>query len=365
MQAEKQRKKRLFDATPVDDAVVAATFEAGWPGSKLGPRLKSSQNVTYTGHLHDGQKVIVRATATPGCLSRIEDELAFLRYIVAAGVRACGPIEPGLRLSDDAPGAGDIGHHHRTIVVVTRYAEGGPVVFTEWLWATDAALVEEQGRWMAQLHLASRSFARVHPQVAARIQPWDDVHDGILRGVSIAHLPSPPSSLTQDAESNAAPIEETTSSSLSSSFGVIHGDVNPSNFFVDKQGHIDVFDFDQTQRAWFLYDVAQPIWAVRMAARGGIPGLTGENAPPLDEAAFTNSLCRGYEEEWHRAKNKASGEEGTEEEKVDRRVLEDCVMLRREMYQRFCRRAKEEGDLPKDMAGFIEHVVHAFDTDIL
>jgi len=49
------RKRRLFESYPVDDAVVAATLSAGWPGAKLGPRLKSSQNVTYSGELANGQ----------------------------------------------------------------------------------------------------------------------------------------------------------------------------------------------------------------------------------------------------------------------------------------------------------------------
>jgi aminoglycoside phosphotransferase (APT) family kinase protein len=323
--------------------VVAATLSAGWLGAKLGARLKSSQNVTYSGELANGQaralvvyavscgrvrltlaarseqKVIVRATATPGCLPRVTDELTFLRYVAAAGVRACGPIEPGLCVSGD-DGAGD------TVVVVTRFAEGAPVNFVAWIWATDAALVAEQGRWLGQLHAASKRFARDHADIAARIQMWDQVHDSILAGAQ-----------------NKPPIEET----AADGFGVIHGDVNPSNFYVDDHGRLDVFDFDQTQRAWFLYDLAQPIWAVRMASRGGVPGLTGDNAPRLDEAAFTAALCRGYGEP------------------VDREALEACVLLRREMYERFCRRAKGEGDLPPDMAAFIEHVVSAFDANTL
>lgn len=300
----------------MDDAVVAATLSASWPGAKLGDRIKSSQNVTYSAELADGRKAIVRATATPGCLQRVRDELAFLRYVAAAGVRACGPVEPGLAVSEDGG----------TIVTVTRFAEGAPVVFTEWKWANDEAMVVEQGRWMAQLHEASRRFAVEHADVAARIQMWDQVHQGILDGAK-----------------NTPPIEPTPET-----FGVIHGDVNPSNFYFDEAaGRIDVFDFDQTQRCWFLYDLAQPIWAVRMALRGGIPGLTGENAPPLDEVAFTEALCRGY-----------GGS-------VDRAGLHACVLLRREMYERFCRRAKAEGDMPPNMAGFIDHVVSAFDSGSL
>jgi Ser/Thr protein kinase RdoA (MazF antagonist) len=258
--------------------------------------------------------VIVRATATPGCLQRVSDELAFLHFVAAAGVRACGPVEPGLSVSADGG----------TVVVVTRFAEGAPVQYTAWLWATDAALVAEQGRWLAQLHAASRRFALEQPEVAARIQMWDTVHDGILEG---AQKP---------------PIEETPDS-----FGVLHGDVNPSNYFVDEGGRMDVFDFDQTQRGWFLYDLAQPVWGVRMVTRGGVVGLTGDKAPALDEEAFVTALCEGYGEP------------------VDRDQLNACVLLRREMYERFCRRAKDEGDLPTDMAAFIEHVVAAFDAKAL
>ena len=48
-------------------------------------------------------------------------------------------------------------------------------------------------------------------------------------------------------------------------------------------------------------------------------------------------------------------------EPVDRAQLAACVALRRDMYHRFCRRAKEEGDLPKDMAAFVEWVLSRFE----
>jgi hypothetical protein len=52
---QERGRKRLFESTPVDDEVVAATLSAAWPGARLGARLKSSQNVTYAGELADGQ----------------------------------------------------------------------------------------------------------------------------------------------------------------------------------------------------------------------------------------------------------------------------------------------------------------------
>ncbi len=77
------------------------------------------------------KKVVVRATASPGCRARIDDEVTFLRFVVAAGMAACGPIEPGVAASDD----GD------TVIVVSRWAEGEAPVYNDWIWANDVALV--------------------------------------------------------------------------------------------------------------------------------------------------------------------------------------------------------------------------------
>lgn len=72
----------------------------------------------------------MRATATPGCESRIQDELAFLRYVKQNGVSACGPIEPGCIGSEG------------TMVTVTEWAEGSPVNWVEFKWCTDEAQVK-------------------------------------------------------------------------------------------------------------------------------------------------------------------------------------------------------------------------------
>lgn len=93
--------KRLFDASPVDDTVVEQVLKQHWPGAVLGSRIKSSQNVTFTGELPGAKKVIVRATSTPDCLSRIQDELAFLRYVADKNVSACGPVGVGVAASND------------------------------------------------------------------------------------------------------------------------------------------------------------------------------------------------------------------------------------------------------------------------
>lgn len=69
--------------SPVEDSVVASVLARFWPGVTLGPRLKTSQNVTYKGSLPNGSHVIVRAVSSSDAHGRVKDEIAFLRHIGA------------------------------------------------------------------------------------------------------------------------------------------------------------------------------------------------------------------------------------------------------------------------------------------
>ncbi len=118
---------------------------------------------------------------------------------------------------------------------------------------------------------------------------------------------------------------------------MIHGDLNVSNYFVRDDGELSVFDWDQTQRAWYLYDLAQCIWGVTMAVLCGMP-MSGTKID-CDLQQYTDWICEAYDP------------------KVDRESVKECVRLRKDFYEKFCRRAQAEGDLPADMAPFINWTV--------
>ena len=114
-------------------------------------------------------------------------------------------------------------------------------------------------------------------------------------------------------------------------YGILHGDLNLSNFFYippsadvlpentststagdtvftslhidpsntpikegSKLGSLSVFDWDQTQQGWFLWDVAQATLAVHMLHEAGslIDGSVVTQAQPEQ---FDNWLVEGYE----------------------------------------------------------------------
>ncbi len=72
--------------------------------------------------------------------------------------------------------------------------------------------VHAWGSWLARFHRVSRQFTAEFPVVSARIQRWDQVHDNILKDAPL------------HAAEQAAMADPTR-------YGVLHGDLNCSNFF--------------------------------------------------------------------------------------------------------------------------------------
>lgn len=111
---------------------------------------------------------------------------------------------------------------------------------------------------------------------------------------------------------------------------------------------LSVFDWDQVQQGWFLYDVAQAAFTVYMLAENG--SLADHSkVPEADPVAFENNLLAGYAS--------VVGEEN-----IDRNQYHRMVQLRMYFYETFCRQAKKEGNVPADMAFFIEYILHWFDS---
>lgn len=156
------------------------------------------------------------------------------------------------------------------------------------------------------------------------------MHEGILKGAPVAE---------EDRAVMSDPLH----------FGVIHGDVNVSNFFfIESEQSLHVFDWDQTQRGWYLWDLAQSMFAIYMVAGAGSL-VDGSKVEEADPERFTQWMVEGYES--------VSGGPGS----VDRARLARMLELRKYFYEIFCRTAKAQGNLPKDMEYFINYIIKWFD----
>lgn len=147
---------------------------------------------------------------------------------------------------------------------------------------------------------------------------WDSIHDGVMKGITEPKIP-------KDTQN----------------FGVIHGDLNLTNMFVKDDGTINVFDWDQSQKGWFLYDLAMPLWGVTILSCCGIP-MSGAKVD-IDIERFTGWLCEAYDPN------------------LDRECLKQCIRVKRDFYERFCKRAQAEGDIPVAMKQFIDWTVGEYE----
>lgn len=186
----------------------------------------------------------------------------------------------------------------------------------------DRDFARSWGRWAAQLHVLTRRFGEDHPAIAERFRSWELLHDGVMVGVELAE---------EDERSRADPER----------FGVLHGDLNLSNFTYtpprgEEWGGLCVFDWDQSCRGWFMYDVSMILffpYMLHRALKAGMGWLGGSGLPA--EAAeydrWVDWVVEGYE---------SVGGEGS----VDRPAMHRMVELRRLFTLRFGERALREMD---------------------
>ncbi|CAF1308999.1 unnamed protein product [Rotaria sordida] len=187
------------------------------------------------------------------------------------------------------------------------------------------------GRWFARLHQLTRRFVQEQPVLVARARHWTTLHDGILAEVPVDE---------NDMKTASDPAH----------FGLIHGDVNPSNYYWDSTiGMPCMFDWDQLQQSWFLYDLSAPVRGVISLEQHGSP-IDRSPVPQANSTLFTTWLLEGY---------KSDGDRVT----VDRAALQRMVMIRRELYRRFCRKALLELPADHPMARFCKTITDFFDKE--
>lgn len=293
---------------------------------KLGKIIKASQNHTFEAiEISTNKKFVVRVTPDHEnkYQGRVENELFFVNYCVASNKihHICAPLK---NIDGDfLIRSGDL------LISVSGWALGAPIDFMSYRWMMEKNIVTAWGKWLAEFHKVSKQFFVDHPGVAKAVQRWDQVHSCILEG----------SELHEDDIAVMSDPEH---------YGVLHGDLNVSNlFFVDETNSLSVFDWDQTQQGWYLFDMAQSELTVYMLHEAGSL-VDGSEVMEADPEQFEAWMVEGYE---------SVAGEGS----VDRARLSRMVDLRKQFYEKFCRMAVEQGDLPKDMEFFVKYVVKWFD----
>jgi Ser/Thr protein kinase RdoA (MazF antagonist) len=316
----------LFESLVVDRALVEHLLQKSW-GLVLGDLIKESQNQTFNAlNEATGLKYAVRVSSSHH-LERVQDEIFFVNSLVQFSLQGvCGFIPT----SDEKFFVVD----GNLILVVMRWAEGSLIDFMKMDWLTYSPFIFSWGAYMGRFHNASREFILHNPEVASRIQTWQDVHCGLMKGTAVS---------TEDQIN--WPHED---------LGLLHGDLNISNFHykitqeTPTSGQLYVFDWDQVQQGYWELDIAQACLAPFMLSEGGSI-VNGEPIPQANHPEiFLQHFLEGYQSTCTRSVN------------VPR--LERMLMSRRVFYKTFALRAlkeEEEGQtvIPVGMKMFLEYIL--------
>lgn len=314
---------KLFETIPVDEEEIRAIVLDYWT-VKLGNCIKSSQNHTYLAYGEsENDRFVVRVTPDPeqSRSSSVRVELALLDYLRKNNLPVCCAIA-SKKTGEKLVRIGTL------IITLFEFATGEPVVLTEWRFLTDKAMVTGLGKWLGQFHVLTRQFAKENPDLVANAREWTELHDGVLAAIPVSDV---------DQKLRSDP----------SRYGLIHGDVNMSNFYWNTAlGLPCMFDWDQAQRAWFEYDISSPIWTVVMLHGAGSP-IDHSPVPQANVEEYTNRILEGYEE--------------IVGYKVDREMLARMIEIRRQFYRRFCLRAVQELPADHPMGLFCKYIVDWLD----
>jgi Ser/Thr protein kinase RdoA (MazF antagonist) len=128
-------------------------------------------------------------------------------------------------------------------------------------------LYGEYGRLIGRIHALSRTYEPAEP--AWRRPEWD--HPSMMEVERF--VPAAQTGVLKRYQEVMEHLRRLTRGR--DSYGLIHQDAHGGNFFVDEDGRITLFDFDDCVYSWYVYDVAMVLFYMIVSAEDP-PGLAGE-----------------------------------------------------------------------------------------
>lgn len=162
-------------------------------------------------------------------------------------------------------------------------APGGPPEKNQW----QPVLFHKMGKLMGKLHHHSQHFTPSKPHFT-RHDIEDDFSE--IERIAQKYLKASDQPLLEAYRETIDTIRQLPKNC--DSYGLCHVDFHRGNFFLSDDGRITLFDFDDCQYAWFIYDIA-------MALFYAIPHDCTKKADLDQAASFLNHFWSGYRQEYH------------------------------------------------------------------
>ena len=229
-------------------------------------RLGDYENFVYEADVA-GQPAVLRLThRSHRSAEDLRAELDFIRFLAGQGLRACAPI-PTLRGAEIRL-VGD-----EFLACCFERAQGQKASHLERaLW--NERLFAAWGATLARFHQCAEQY-RSPPGRPERSHWFEDDLSGSR------HFPEQASDLRDRLVALVGQLKQRPSSP--ETFGLIHADLHSGNFLVSASGELSVFDFDDSCRHWFSYDLAV------------VQNQLSETGEPAESESNWTTLLDGYQ----------------------------------------------------------------------
>jgi Ser/Thr protein kinase RdoA (MazF antagonist) len=194
----------------------------------------------------DGQFILRLAHSRRRSVALIQGEVDWINYLADGGVGVARAVnsENGYLVEQLDDGQG--GAFLATAFV---RAQGGPP-WENGRWNDE--LIVSYGRLLGRIHELTKNYIPRHPN-AVRPQ-WDD---NVNMDITLELAVIDPT-IYQKYNDVVTYLQSLHKSQ--SSYGLIHQDAHAGNFFVNDEGQITLFDFDDCVYSWFIYDIAMVLF---------------------------------------------------------------------------------------------------------
>lgn len=229
--------------------------------------IKYSQNFVFSIQVNGIERILRVTSNYHRTKKQIEAELDWIVFLVNSGVNACKPIKSNndsLITTIDLP---DDSLH----CVIFEMANGKQVTGKE----INSELFKLHGKLTGKIHRATKNYQ--NGKLNGRFN-WNE---------NRLFTTDPDTYLPQSVKDTIVPIiscllnEAMLIPKTNNSYGLIHGDLNYNNFFINND-YLDVFDFDNCCYGYFVNDISKALYSSVFTYHRSTGDRTEFESPKVD-----------------------------------------------------------------------------------
>lgn len=231
----------MSDKRILEDRLLSfASLKFGFNVDDLMKNGGGYQNMIYQYELESKSYILRISKASTRSLNKIRSELDFLHHLDSIGVSVSVPVKSkDLKLIEEMSDELDTYY-----LVAFNKASGAHITYPDYL--ANPKFYYDLGKVTGKIHKGSKSF----PQHMNKRHDWKENY---YVKHFLEHIPSEEQKKIDALRAIVVDLEMIPRDD--NNFGLIHGDINVGNFFVDNN-KITMFDFDECQNSWYIEDIA-------------------------------------------------------------------------------------------------------------